>query len=77
MATKKKENKNTSAVNTTAESVLQEQRAKQQDNKPVELMKKLGVKVLFENSKKEYFTEKSYALASEEGKAEKIKEHKL
>ena len=84
MAVKKKENKNTSAVKNTAESVLQED--KKEDailskegvpQRVITLMQRLGVNVLYENSNNEYFTEKGLAVASENGDKTKIKEYKI
>lgn len=78
MATKKTNNsKNTSAVDNTAEDVLKNGQGKEKkDSKVLKLMTTLGVSTLWKNSREEYFTEKSLALASEDGNKENIKEYK-
>ena len=69
-----------SAVETAEENVakkkVEKTPKKEKDCKAAELMKQLGVGILWKNSKGEYFTEKSLALASEGGKQENIKEYK-
>lgn len=82
MATKKTNNsKNTSAVDNTAEENVAKKKVektpkKEKDSKALKLMATLGVSTLWKNSREEYFTEKSLALASEGGKQENIKEYK-
>lgn len=72
MATKiKKENTTSLAGKTAKEDVKLTAQEKAE-----KIMEKLAVKVLWENSRGEYFTEKNFALASEDGKQEKIKEYK-
>ena len=39
------------------------------------VMEKIGAKVLYENSRGEFFTNENYALASEKGDKSKIKTH--
>lgn len=77
----KETKKNIPSAAETAEKNVAEKKAKktpkqEKDCKAAELMKQLGVEKLWKNSKGEYFTEKSLALASENGRQENIKEYK-
>lgn len=71
MAGKRTDKNNPSAAKTAGGVAVEKK-----DVKALGLMEELGVKVLWENSKGEYFTEKSLAEASENGKTENIKEYK-
>jgi len=44
-------------------------------NRASHLFKKMDVTTLYENSKGEFFTDRSYAVASENGNPEKVKTH--